>query len=319
MAQFRKDLPQLGGDFFLTDGGMETTLIFLEGLELPDFAAFDLFKRKDGEAALRNYYRTYAGLAQRFGTGLILESATWRASADWGTKLGYSAKEMADLNRRSIGLLEEIRHEFKGNASKVVISGCLGPRGDGYNPVNTMSEKDAESYHRKQIQAFEDTAADMVTVFTMNYVEEAVGIARAAENADMPVVISFTVETDGRLPTGQTLCAAIEQVDSGTSRYPSYYMINCAHPTHFEHVLAEGDPWAQRVRGLRANSSRKSHAELNESTELDIGDPLERGMQHAELKRRLPQLSVMGGCCGTDHRHVEQIAAACLPLFRQAT
>jgi homocysteine S-methyltransferase len=319
MAQFRKDLPQLGGDFFLTDGGMETTLIFLEGLELPDFAAFDLFKRKDGEAALRNYYRTYAGLAQRFGTGLILESATWRASADWGTKLGYSAKEMADLNRRSIGLLEEIRHEFKGNASKVVISGCLGPRGDGYNPVNTMSEKDAESYHRKQIQAFEDTAADMVTVFTMNYVEEAVGIARAAENADMPVVISFTVETDGRLPTGQTLCAAIEQVDSGTSRYPSYYMINCAHPTHFEHVLAEGEPWAQRVRGLRANSSRKSHAELNESTELDIGDPLELGMQHAELKRRLPQLSVMGGCCGTDHRHVEQIAAACLPLFRQAT
>lgn len=317
MARFRKSLPQLGGDFFLTDGGIETTLIFLEGLELPDFAAFDLLKRKEGEAALRKYFNTYAGLAQRFGTGLILESATWRASADWGAKLGYGAKEMADANRRAVGLLEEIRHQFKGDASKVVISGCVGPRGDGYNPVNAMSEKDAEAYHRKQIQTFEDSAADMVTAITMNYVQEAIGIARAAERCGMPVAISFTVETDGRLPTGQTLRAAIEQVDSVTSRYPSYYMINCAHPTHFEHLLAEEEPWTQRIRGLRANASRKSHAELNESPELDIGDPVELGLQHAQLKRRLSQLNVMGGCCGTDHRHVEQIAAACSPLFRR--
>jgi len=319
MAEFRRSLPQLGGEFFLTDGGIETALIFLEGLELPDFAAFDLLKRKEGEAALRKYFRTYAGLAQRFGTGLILESATWRASADWGTKLGYGAREMADANRRAIGLLEDIRSEFKGDAKKVVISGCVGPRGDGYNPGKTMSEKEAESYHGNQIQTFEDTAADMVTAITMNYLEEAVGIARAAERAGMPVAISFTVETDGRLPTGQTLRAAIEQMDAATSRYPSYYMINCAHPTHFEHVLTEGEPWTQRIRGLRANASRKSHAELNESSELDIGDPVELGMQHAQLKSRLAQLNVMGGCCGTDHRHVEQIAAACSPLFRKAT
>jgi len=319
MAEFRRSLPQLGGEFFLTDGGIETALIFLEGLELPDFAAFDLLKRKEGEAALRKYFRTYAGLAQRFGTGLILESATWRASADWGTKLGYGAREMADANRRAIGLLEDIRSEFKGDAKKVVISGCVGPRGDGYNPGKTMSEKEAESYHGNQIQTFEDTAADMVTAITMNYLEEAVGIARAAERAGMPVAISFTVETDGRLPTGQTLRAAIEQMDAATSRYPSYYMINCAHPTHFEHVLTEGEPWTQRIRGLRANASRKSHAELNESAELDIGDPVELGMQHAQLKSRLAQLNVMGGCCGTDHRHVEQIAAACSPLFRKAT
>jgi S-methylmethionine-dependent homocysteine/selenocysteine methylase len=221
---------------------------------------------------------------------------------------------MAEVNRRAVGLLEEIRSEFKGPAGKAVISGCIGPRGDGYDPVRRMSEKDAQGYHQAQIQAFEGTAADMVTAITMNYVEEAVGIARAAEDAGMPAVISFTVETDGRLPTGQSLRAAIEEVDSATSRYPSYYMINCAHPTHFEPVLAEGEPWTQRIRGLRANASRKSHAELNESPELDIGDPVELGIQHAQLKRRLPQLNVMGGCCGTDHRHVEQIAAACSPL-----
>jgi S-methylmethionine-dependent homocysteine/selenocysteine methylase len=319
MAQFRSALPQLGGEFFLTDGGIETTLIFLEGLDLPDFAAFHLLRSKDGEAALRKYFGTYAGLAERFDTGLVLESATWRASTDWGTKLGYNAKEIADANRRAIGVLEEIRNDFKRNLKRVVISGCLGPRGDGYNPGKTMTEKEAETYHDKQIRVFEDSAADMVTAITMNYVEEAIGIAKAAERAGMPAAISFTVETDGKLPTGQTLRAAIEQVDAATSSYPSYYMINCAHPTHFRHVLAEGEPWTQRIRGLRANASRKSHAELNESPELDIGNPVELALEHAELKKRLAQLNVMGGCCGTDHRHVEQIAAACSSLFQRAT
>lgn len=319
MARYRSALPQLGGDLFLTDGGIETTLIFHEGLELPDFAAFHLLKDPKGEAALRKYFRTYAEIAKRFSTGLVLESATWRASADWGTRLGYTRETLADANRKAIRLLEEIRSEFANEKTTVVISGCVGPRGDGYIPTQAMSEENAEAYHREQVETFAGTAADMVTAITMNYVEEAMGIARAARRAGMPVAISFTVETDGRLPTGQTLRAAIEQMDAATSRYPSYYMINCAHPTHFEHVLAGGEPWAKRIRGLRANASRKSHAELNESPELDVGDPVELGMQHARLKRPLSELNVLGGCCGTDHRHVEQIAAACLPLFRPAT
>lgn len=315
MTQFRNALPQLSGDFFLTDGGIETTLIFLEGHELPDFAAFHLLKTPGGEAALRKYFRTYAGLAERFGTGLILESATWRASADWCSKLGYSPKEMAEANWGAISLLESIRGEFKGKLEKIVISGCIGPRGDGYSPGKTMTAKEAETYHGNQVRIFEDSAADMVTAITMNYVEEAIGISKAAENAKMPVALSFTVETDGKLPTGQTLREAIEQVDATTSHYPSYYMINCAHPTHFESQLVQGEPWTHRIRGLRTNASRKSHAELNESPELDIGNPAELGSQHAQLKKRFRSLNVMGGCCGTDHRHVEQIAAACSPLF----
>jgi len=182
-----------------------------------------------------------------------------------------------------------------------------------------MSEEEAEAYHREQIETFAETAADMVCAITMNYAEEAVGITRAAQRAGMPVALSFTVEVDGKLPTGQTLKAAIEKVDEATSRYPSYYMINCAHPTHFEHVLAEGGPFVQRIHGLRANASRMSHAELNEAPQLDAGNPRELGLQYAELKRQLEQLNVLGGCCGTDHRHIEQIAEACAPLFRVAT
>jgi S-methylmethionine-dependent homocysteine/selenocysteine methylase len=312
MTNYRVHLPQLDNEFFLTDGGIETTRIFLEGLDLPDFAAFDLLKRTDGEAVLRRYFRAYAALAERFGTGLILESPTWRASAGWGARLGYSAGALAEANRRAIGLLEQIRGELRSHSKPVVISGCVGPRGDGYQPTSTMSEREAEAYHTPQIQTFRATAADMITAITMNYLEEAVGIVRAATRAGLPVAISFTVETDGRLPTGQTLRAAIEGVDAATSGAPAYYMVNCAHPTHFEDVLLGGEPWQQRIRGLRANASRKSHAELNESAELDIGDPAELGAQHARLKRLLPHLTVMGGCCGTDVRHVAQIAAACL-------
>jgi S-methylmethionine-dependent homocysteine/selenocysteine methylase len=316
MGRYRNELPQLGGGLFLTDGGIETTLIFHEGLELPHFAAFHLFQTPEGEAALQTYFRVYAGLARKFGTGLILESATWRANADWGTRLGYAAGDLAEANRKAIRLLDQIRSEYETPRTPVVLSGCLGPRGDGYVPDNAMSEQEAEAYHREQVDTFAGTAADMVCAITMNYVEEAVGIARAAQRVGMPVVISFTVETDGNLPTDQTLKAAVEQVDEATSAYPSYYMINCAHPTHFDKVLGSREPWVERIRGLRANASRMSHAELNESAALDTGNPTELGLEYAKLKKRLRQLNVMGGCCGTDHRHVEQIAEACSPLFR---
>ena len=316
MARYREALPQLGGGLFLTDGGIETTLIFNEGLELPDFAAFDLLRRPGGRQALGRYFRTYSDMAQRFESGLVLESATWRANPDWGARQGYGKHELAEANRAAIELLADIRAELpRGMAA--VISGCIGPRGDGYNPELIMSAEEARDYHQEQIDTFGDTAADMVSAITMNYVEEATGVALAARRAEMPAAISFTVETDGRLPTGQALDEAITEVDARTGSYPAYYMLNCAHPTHFEAVLAQGGAWTRRIRGLRANASRKSHAELNESPELDTGNPVELGLQYAMLKRRqLPAMNVVGGCCGTDQRHVEQIARACAPLFR---
>ena len=315
MGKYRSGLPQLGERLFLTDGGIETTLIFHDGLALPDFAAFDLLKTSEGTDALRKYFRSYAEIAKRFGTGLILESATWRASTDWGARLGYSADALADLNRRAIRLLEPIRDEFETAERPVVISGCVGPRGDGYVPGAAMSEAGAETYHSHQIEAFAGTAADMISAITMNYTAEAIGIVRAARRANMPVAISFTVETDGRLPTGQSLRSAIEEVDATTDQYASYFAINCAHPAHFEDVVATDDDWIHRVRAVRANASRKSHAELNDSPELDVGDPSELAAGYRRLMTSLPRLNVMGGCCGTDARHLTCIAESCVPLF----
>lgn len=308
----------MGDRLFLTDGGLETTLIFLEGLELPDFAAFHLLKTPEGEAALKKYFRTYADIALKYGTGLILESATWRANRDWGMKLGYSESELADANRSAIRILEEVRAEIETDSVPVVISGCLGPRGDGYIPGKAMSEQEAEEYHREQVEIFAATAADLVCAITMNYAEEAIGIARAAKAARISAAISFTLETDGTLPTGQTLKKAIEQVEAATSGYPSYYMINCAHPTHFESVLASKEAWLNKIRGIRANASRMSHAELNEAPVLDAGDPRELAREYAEISRRMKHINIMGGCCGTDHRHIEQIASTCSPLFQAA-
>jgi S-methylmethionine-dependent homocysteine/selenocysteine methylase len=317
MVEHGGALPQMDGELFLADGGIETTLIFLYGLEVPDFAAFHLLRDPAGAEALRKYFRTYADLAGRLGTGLVLESAKWRASRDWGTRLGYDDESLLDANREAVALLEEIR-DATSEPERVVISGCVGPRGDGYSADNRMSEAEAEAYHAAQVRTFAGTDADLIGAITMNYTEEALGIARAAAAAGMPSAISFTVETDGKLPTGQTLQGAIEQVEEATSGAPSYYMINCAHPTHFEGVLSEGTGWQEKIHGLRANASRKSHAELDESTELDIGDPAELAARYAALRKLLPNLNVMGGCCGTDERHIEQIASACAPLFARS-
>lgn len=319
MSKYRSALPQLGRDFFMTDGGIETTLIFLDGQDIPYFAAFHLLKTSEGEQVLRKYFRTYGELAKKLNVGLILETATWRANPDWGEKLGYGTEDLAEANSRAVRLLQEIRSEYETDRMPIVISGCIGPRGDGYIPDTAMSAIEAEAYHQIQIETFANTAADLVTAITMNYAEEAVGIVRAAKHANMPIVISFTVETDGNLPTGQPLGDAIKQVDDATSRYPTYFMINCAHPSHFASVLHGNEPWAARIRGLRANASKMSHAELNEAPELDAGNPIELGQEYAALrKQQLKHLNVMGGCCGTDHRHIEQIALACLPIFRGA-
>ena len=309
--RYRHGLPQLEGDIFLTDGGIETTLIFHDGLELPHFAAFELMNTRRGRTALENYYRRYARIARDRDTGFVLESPTWRASQDWGDLLGYSADEMATFNRQAIAMLQAIREEFETAMAPFVVSGCVGPRGDGYDAGRTMSPDEALAYHRPQIRAFGEAGADMVTAITMTNAEEAIGIALAASEAGMPVVISFTVETDGRLPTGQSLKDAIAMVDRATGNSPAYYMINCAHPTHFEDALRDGNDWVRRIGGVRANASRLSHAELDQAEELDDGNPAELGSQYRELMDLLPNLAVVGGCCGTDHRHVEAIHAAC--------
>ena len=309
-----QNLPQLDGGLFLTDGGIETTLIFQDGFDLPFFAAFPLLRTERGRDALRRYYRRHASIAVERGVGFVLESATWRASADWGARLGYSPSELDAANRAAIELLHGLRRELATEQTPMVVSGCVGPRGDGYRADAVMTPAAAQAYHANQIRVFAASGADLATAITMTNSGEAIGIVRAARAEGLPVVISFTVETDGRLPSGETLPEAITAVDGETGAAAEYFMINCAHPSHFAGALVSGSrsDWVRRVRGIRANASACSHAELDEATTLDSGDPIDLGLWYRSLRSQFHHLSVLGGCCGTDHRHIERICDACL-------
>jgi len=292
----------LAGGTFVTDGGMETTLIFREGFDLPCFAAFPLLDDERGVAALRSYFAPYLELAREHGVGILLDAPTWRASADWGAQLGYSADALDDVNRRGVALVSELGDD-------VLVCGAVGPRADAYRPGERMSPAEAEAYHRPQVETFADTDAALVSALTLAYAEEGIGIARAAAAAGIPSSISFTVEVDGRLPSGQALREAVERVDRETDCAPAFFMVNCAHPTHVARGLADEGPWLERIGGVRANASAKSHAELDESDELDDGDPIALAAAMATLYPLLPSLAVVGGCCGTDERHIEQLCA----------
>jgi S-methylmethionine-dependent homocysteine/selenocysteine methylase len=307
MSKYRNNLPQLNGKSFLSDGGLETTLIFHLGMDLPHFASFNILNDPYGERVMRDYIESYLTIARKHQMGFILESPTWRANKDWGYLLGYNQDALAEINKKSIAQLEQIRNEFEDEDCPMVISGCVGPRGDGYKSETKMSVAQAKTYHKEQIRTFADTAADMVTCFTINYINEALGIALAAKEHRMPVVIGFTLETDGKLPSGESLQEAIETIDNATSGYPTYYMINCAHPSHFMHELDGRGSWKERIMAIRANASKKSHAELDESEHLDVGDKCELAHDYLVLRQLLPNLNVIGGCCGTDHTHIEEI------------
>lgn len=299
-------------DFFssgllLTDGGLETHLIFDHGFDLPEAAAFLLLDDAKGRATMRDYFRSCMDEAVRGGLGFVLESPTWRANPDWGAKVGFDRDALDRVNRRAIHFIAELREEYGARLPIVLLSGSIGPRGDAYVPTERMSAKQARDYHGAQVESFARAGADLVTAFTLPYGDEGLGIGQAAAAAGIPCVLGFTVEIDGHLPSGESLQEVIARIDAQAGVRPRHYMINCAHPTHFADLL-DGAPWTERVRALRPNASSCSHAELDGSTELDNGDPEDLARRTADLLRRLPAAAVVGGCCGTDPRHIGAIA-----------
>ena len=307
MPDFRNDLPQMSGDIFLTDAGIETDLIFNHGIEIREFAAHTLLPETEGRDALANYFDGFLKLATERDVGFILDSQTWKAHMHWADDLGASENELKQANNDAIAFIAGVRDKFADLGRPIVLNGVIGPRGDAYAPEAAVAADEAEAYHSKQIGWLADTDADMVTALTFTQADEATGLVRAAQAKDMPVVVSFTLETDGRLPTGQPLGDAIEEVDAATDNGAAYFMINCAHPDHFMHVL-DGADWTRRVRGLRCNASRLSHAELDACDTLDHGNPEELGRQYKAIHEQMPWMNVFGGCCGSDLRHVAQVA-----------
>ena len=309
MARYRNALPQLSGEMYLNDAGLETDLIFNHGIEIFEFAAHTLLPNPQGREALGNYFRGFLSLAKEIGCGFILDSQTWKAHPHWANDLGVEADDLEQSNRDAIAFISALRDEYSSNTGPIVLNALIGPRGDAYAPKESIAIQEAKDYHTRQLRWLAKTEADMVTGLTLTQADEAIGMVQAAKELELPIVISFTVETDGNLPSGQSLASAIQDVDRATDSYAAYFMVNCAHPDHFTHVLGD-EPWARRIHGIRCNASRLSHAELDNCDTLDDGNPEELAEQYVELKAKMPWLNVFGGCCGSDLRHVTQIARA---------
>lgn len=304
-------LPHQTNDIFLTDGGTETWLMYKRGFDLPEFSAFHLLSDPRATAALREYYSAFADIAHQLGTGFIFDSLTYRASRDWGRLLGYSDQGLAEMNHKCLELYRDIAVAAGMAADKIVISGCIGPKGDAYKTNEGLTAEAAEAYHTEQIETFKAAGADIVTALTLSATDEAIGIARASTTVGLPSVISFTLEKDRKLRSGETLKQAIETVDDATNHAPAYYMINCSHPVDFGPAL-EPQPWVNRIRGLRANASTLDHGTLCQLGHLEEGNPTELAEQYRELKNAYPKMNVFGGCCGTDYAHIEKIGKALL-------
>ena len=304
MAKYRTALPTLGEGIFVSYMGIETDLIFNRGIDLPGFASYPLLESEEGREMLHGYYAQLIDMARLNGVGVLLESLTWVANLDRGAAIGHNPASLKKFNIAAIDMIARVREE-KGDLP-TLLSAQVGPRGDGYAPRERMTADEAEIYHGEQMETISQTEADLVSACTLCYPEEAIGIVRAGKRFDMPVAIAFTVETDGRLPIGMPLRQGIETVDDATDGGAAYFMINCAHPDHFSGVL-EDEPWVQRLRGVVSNASRCSHAELDESEELDDGDPEELGELVGAIRKKFPHFTIVGGCCGTDMRHLRRI------------
>jgi len=306
-------LPQLKGQMFVTDGGIETHMMFNEGQDLPDMSVYLLNMSEAGREKMREYYRAYIPICREAEQGFLFDTNTWRANPDWAERAGLDRETLRFANRHAVEFCEEMQAEFTAAGVSSIISGVIGPRRDAWQYDATMTVEEAMDYHRLQVMAFAETSAAYVTAYTLTNVPEAIGIARLAQQAELPVVLSFTLETDGRLPGGKPLDVAIAEVDAGTGNYPAYYMINCVHPIHFAPVIRQGGEWVNRIGGLRVNASMMSHAELDNSPELDIGNIADLAQRYLRLLPLLPNIRVIGGCCGTDHRHIGAICRTCLP------
>lgn len=301
------NLPQLNGHAMTCGGGFETWLQYVDGFKLRHFCAFELINDERGLECLKDYHRRLVEAAVENGFGVINEGLHYRASRDWGELIGFSRAALEEINIRGIEFYKDFAREYQSDETPMIVGGVIGPRGDAYNVGRTPDAAEAEDYHSEQILTFKKAGADLVTAATFSSVEEATGLARAARAADMPVVISFFVAKGGKLKGGETLEEAIASVDAATDKAPVYYMINCTHPTEFEAGLIDGN-WSKRLGGFMPNAVAMETLDLCKLGHLEDGDPAELGGQMASLARRFPHINVWGGCCGTDGRHIGQIA-----------
>ncbi len=302
-------LPPMGsGEMFLTEGGSETEIMYRHGFELPEFSMLPLLESPLALSALRDEYSQQLDVAAEFGLSFLLTGLDYRASPDWGSKLGYSPSGLADANIASIELLRDIAKGYEEQIPRLLIGGILGPRGDAYSLNQEITAESAEDYHAVQLETLKRADVDFACALTFNNVAESVGALRAANQTGVPLFVSLTLDRSGRLKSGPTLAEAIVEIDAQAGEAaPELYMINCSHPLEYEPALENRD-WIKRLRGVRPNASKMEKLALCELGHIEEGDPVELASRLRDLSERYPHMDIFGGCCGTGHKHLREIA-----------
>ncbi|POF32988.1 homocysteine S-methyltransferase family protein [Roseibium marinum] len=295
------------GRYYLTEGGTETEIMYKWGFELPEFAMFPLLEKRKSADVIRGMYRRYLDVVARYGHSALIGGFDYRASPDWGAKLGYSASALAEANLRSIQFLKDVAAEYEADIPSMLFSGYVGPRGDAYGLNMSVTEESAEEYHSVQIETLARAGVDLVWALTFNNPAEAIGVVRAARRLNLPVAVSFSLDSTHRLKSGFPLSRAIAIVDEATNGYPAFYSLNCSHPQEFEPALEDWN-WTSRLRSIRPNAAKMDKIALCKLGHLEEGDPEELGRLMADVFRRHPHMDIWGGCCGTGHVHLEEIA-----------
>jgi len=295
-------------ELFLTEGGIETEIIYKHGFELPEFAMFTLLENPRAVGVMRDMFRRQLDVAAEFAMSVLLTGLDYRASPDWGARLGYSQHGLAEINIRAIEFLREIASEYHEQIPRILIGGIIGPRGDAYQLNKTITSVEAEDYHAVQLATLKAAKVDFACALTFNNTPEAIGVARAATTIGVPLTVSLTVNSNGRLKSGPTVAEAVKSIDAEAGKSaPAFYMLNCSHPVEFEPALTEG-AWLERLRGFRPNASKMEKIALCKLGHLEEGNPVELGRLMGDLARRIPHMDIWGGCCGTGETHLREIA-----------
>ncbi|WP_328858470.1 homocysteine S-methyltransferase family protein [Williamsia herbipolensis] len=295
---------------YLTEGGPETEISYEHGFDLPHFVMFGLLDDDRAVAVLRGMYERYLDVAVRHGFGVLMAGVDYRASPDWAALLGFSSRQLADLQLRAIDFLREVAEPRRAEVPALLYAGVVGPRFDAYDPARQITAVESQAYHSEQIATLARAGVDLVQTLTLSSIPEAVGVCRAAARAGLPVSVSFTLDnTTHRLSSGPSLRDAVETVDleTGPDR-PAFYGVNCSHPLEFIPAVEPGG-WFRRVRSLRPNAALLDKIELSSLGHLERGNPTQLGELMGDLAKRHPHIDIWGGCCGTWDTHLEEIAA----------
>ena len=304
------------GTLYLTEGGTETEIMYKYGYELPEFAMFTLLENKSAKAEMRAMFERYLDTVAEYGYCALMGGIDYRASSDWGDKLGYSRQALADIQQGCVEFLRDIAEPYADQIPRILFAGLLGPRGDAYGTGDQITATEAEDYHSMQLESVKAADADLALAATFNNIPEAIGVARAASKIGIPLCISFSLDSTSRLNSGPSFREAVETTDteSGEAR-PQFYGLNCSHPLEMEPALEPGN-WFQRVRMLRPNAVMMEKIALCKIGHLEDGDPEELGEQMGSLAQRYAHIDIWGGCCGTCETHLGQIAGQVAKAFQ---